>query len=310
MNSSGNYENEFEESSSLSMVNFGNKIQNDDTTSKNMQNIKKGFYHNKEIENEETKMTLNELSQHTINQVFNISKIGNQEKKEEQINDNNCYFIKDKESESIKGEKASKKMKARLKKHRKQKIFLIKIEKSKKRFICKKIIKEKDAMKKNKKTNEPSRQDNVRQRFVRIILNTYYYKKICKKLKNFPIKKLKKFPPLLIFKLSKIDNKNYMEKTIRDFYEDTELNSKNNVMFKNYDYNLNIINELDGDKYKEFKEKSGLEKLLKIKFKDLIEEYQNSNDYEHKKNEIRKKKEKHEAEKIIQFYDNFIENSK
>ena len=61
---------------------------------------------------------------------------------------------------------------------------------------------------------------------------------------------------------------------------------------------------------KELREKSDLDNLLNIKFKDLIEEFQNSNDYEMEKNEIRKKNVEFEAEKIIKFWDDFIENSK
>ena len=309
MDSVDNFEIESESSETLPMINFDIKIQNNETTSINMQNIKKGKNHKENIQNEETKITLNDQSQ--INQVFSLSKIENQEKNEEQISDNNRYFNKDKESKTVKEEKESKKPKLNIKKKRMKKVFLIKIGKSKKKFICRKIvIKEKETMKKGKKINEPSRQDNVRRMFVRIILNNYYYKKICKTIKIFSIKKLKKFPGLLIYKVSKIDNKNNMEKTLRDFYADIELNQKNYVVEKQYGYNLNIIKQLEEDRNKDIREKSGLEKLLNIKFKDLIEEFQNSNDYEMEKNEIRKKNVEFEAEKIIKFWDDFIENSK
>jgi len=309
MDSVDNFEIESESSETFPMINFDIKIQNNETTSINMQNIKKGKNHKENIQNEETKMTLNDQSQ--INQVFSLSKIENQEKNEEQISDNNRYFNKDKESKTVKEEKESKKPKLNIKKKRMKKVFLIKIGKSKKKFICRKIvIKEKETMKKGKKINEPSRQDNVRRMFVRIILNNYYYKKICKTIKIFRIKKLKKFPGLLIYKVSKIDNKNKMEKTLRDFYADIKLNKKNDAMEKQYEYNLNIIKQLEEDKNKELREKSGLEKLLNIKFKDLIEEFQNSNDYEMEKNEIRKKNVEFEADKIIKFWDDFIENSK
>ena len=309
MDSVDNFEIESESSETFPMINFDIKIQNNETTSINMQNIKKGKNHKENIQNEETKMTLNDQSQ--INQVFSLSKIETQEKNEEQISDNNRYFNKDKESKTVKEEKESKKPKLNIKKKRMKKVFLIKIGKSKKKFICRKIvIKEKETMKKGKKINEPSRQDNVRRMFVRIILNNYYYKKICKTIKIFRIKKLKKFPGLLIYKVSKIDNKNNMEKTLRDFYADIKLNKKNDAMEKQYEYNLNIIKQLEEDKNKEIREKSGLDKLLNIKFKDLIEEFQNSNDYEMEKNEIRKKNVEFEAEKIIKFWDDFIENSK
>ena len=309
MDSVDNFEIESESSETFPMINFDIKIQNNETTSINMQNIKKGKNHKENIQNEETKITLNDQSQ--INQVFSLSKIENQEKNEEQISDNNRYFNKDKESKTVKEEKESKKPKLNIKKKRMKKVFLIKIGKSKKKFICRKIvIKEKETMKKGKKINEPSRQDNVRRMFVRIILNNYYYKKICKTIKIFRIKKLKKFPGLLIYKVSKIDNKNNMEKTLRDFYADIELNQKNYVVEKQYGYNLNIIKQLEEDRNKDIREKSGLEKLLNIKFKDLIEEFQNSNDYEMEKNEIRKKNVEFEAEKIIKFWDDFIENSK
>ena len=64
------------------------------------------------------------------------------------------------------------------------------------------------------------------------------------------------------------------------------------------------------DKYKEFRKTSDFEKLLGMKYRDLIEEYLTSKDYEIKKNEIRGSKTKFDADKTIYFWENYIANSK
>ena len=81
-------------------------------------------------------------------------------------------------------------------------------------------------------------------------------------------------------------------------------------MDSHYEVNLKIIEELTGDKYKEFRKASDFDKLLGMKYRDLIEEYLTSKDYEIKKNEIRGSKAKFDADKTIYFWENYIANSK
>ena len=81
-------------------------------------------------------------------------------------------------------------------------------------------------------------------------------------------KKLRKFPHCLIAKISQIHNEKYLERTLKEIYEDDELYKKKkgkNELDSHYEVNLKIIEELTGDKYKEFRKTSDFDKLLGMK---------------------------------------------
>ena len=177
-------------------------------------------------------------------------------------------------------------------------------------FLIKKIKKKKDKNEvKTKKKSKSSRQDNDRVKFVRQTLNYYFYNKIKNLIRpnNTIIQKLRKFPEKLINEIAKLNNKKYLNMTLEDLYLNKELYNSIKLL-KSFSYNLVIINRLNEEKNKEFREKSGVEILLKMKFGDLIKEYLQSAEYKQKMNELNKTNGKYFAEKFQYFAINFINN--
>lgn len=167
----------------------------------------------------------------------------------------------------------------------KNKSFKQKAPKKKKKFLV-------------NKRDKRVRFDNSRTMLARDILNTYYLPKINKILigKNFKFK-LKKFPKIFTNTIIHKNKKNNLDSPLEDFYND-----------ENLEYNKKIIDEIKKDKYKDFREKSGLEKELKKTFRDLIEEYLEKNEYQKKIETMKGKDEKFDVETFINSAKDFIEN--
>ena len=177
-------------------------------------------------------------------------------------------------------------------------------------FSIKKIkkMKKKDEEKVNRKYLS-SRQDNDRVKFVRQILNFYLYNKLTNIIKsNYETKhKLKKFPEKLINEIAKLNNKQYLYMTLEELYLQKELyNSKD--LLKHFEHNLVIINHIKKETKEKFRETSDIEILLKMKFRDIINEYLKSNEYKQKMFELNKKNGIYFAEKFRYFSANFINN--
>ena len=186
------------------------------------------------------------------------------------------------------------------------------INKEKKKWVIfsiKKIKKIKNIFdKKVNRKNFSSRQDNDRVKFVRQTLNFYIYNKLTNKIKASKIKqKLKKFPEKLINEIAKINNKKYLDMTLENLYLNKELyNSKE--LLKHFEHNLAIIKYIYEEKNKNFRETSGLEILLKMKFRDIIDEYLKSVEYKQKMIELNKNIGIYYAKKFRYFSENFINN--
>lgn len=139
--------------------------------------------------------------------------------------------------------------------------------------------------------------DNNRSMLARHILNAYYLPIINKIIKiNFNFK-LKKFPKSFTNTIINKTNKNYLDYSLEEFYN-----------HENLKYNKKIIDIINNDKYKELREKSGLEKKLKMKFRDLIEEYLEKNEYHKKIEEMKKKDEQFDVDNFIHSAKDFIKN--
>ena len=176
-------------------------------------------------------------------------------------------------------------------------------------FSIKKVKKIKNIReKKSNRKSYSSRQDNDRVKFVRQTLNFYLYNKLTNIIKSSKIKqKLKKFPEKLINEIAKINNKKYLNLTLEDFYTRRELyNSKE--LLKHFEHNLVIINHIMEENNKNFRETSGVEILLKMKFRDIINQYLKSDEYKQKMTELNKNNGIYFAEKFRYFSDNFINN--
>ena len=130
--------------------------------------------------------------------------------------------------------------------------------------------------------NEPLekriRADNYRVKIVRDILNKYLYNKVKTIIKGIIQDKFKKFPIDVSKKLSRKKNKNFLDMTLKDFYETKELYNHNQNE-KIFEHNLNIINELRKDCYKDFREKSRFDDILEMTFSNLVVEYLQSEQY-------------------------------
>jgi hypothetical protein len=155
---------------------------------------------------------------------------------------------------------------------------------------------------KNRKKFESSRQDNDRTKFVRQVFNSFWYGKLpniyTKNAKN----KIKKFPLGFIRETAKIRGGDYLDKTIKYFYEEKKL-YKNQEIESHFNYNKKMINKIMTGK-----EKNVLEELLDLKYTDLINEYLKSKEFQ-EFIESMKKKDIFEAEKFKFFAENFINNS-
>lgn len=155
---------------------------------------------------------------------------------------------------------------------------------------------------KNRKKFESSRQDNDRTKFVRQVFNSFWYGKLpniyTKNAKN----KIKKFPLGFIRETAKIRGGDYLDKTIKYFYEEKKL-YKNQEIESHFNYNKKMLNKIITGK-----EKNVLEELLDLKYTDLINEYLKSKEFQ-EFIESMKKKDIFEAEKFKFFAENFINNS-
>ena len=292
------------EISNISKFNTNQEMQSHSTTTNNIKQSLKGSYIYDDLENKNTRETLNPPFQSEIIEINDPQNIETEEKIEQKIfyidNKKNNIFDSNTKKEVTKEKVDEKNISNEKTTERK---------KAKKKFITK------NGKKKNQKKYKPSRQDNDRAMFSRIVLNSYYYNKLSAiiKMNGKYKKKLRKFPHCLIAKISQIHNEKYLERTLKEIYEDDELYKKKkgkNELDSHYEVNLKIIEELTGDKYKEFRKASDFDKLLGMKYRDLIEEYLTSKDYEIKKNEIRGSKAKFDADKTIYFWENYIANSK
>lgn len=116
-----------------------------------------------------------------------------------------------------------------------------------------------------------------------------------------------KFPKEFIIEVSKKCNKKILYMTLEQIFEDKELYiTKKKSAHSNYTFNLNQIKNLKSAKYKEIMEKSELDKILKMKFCDLFNDYLSSDEFINMTNLLKK----NEKDYDIIYYGNYIYFSK
>ena len=169
--------------------------------------------------------------------------------------------------------------------------------------LCKKRSKvKKEEKEKNlcKKKCDASRQDNDRTKFIRKTLNIYWYNQIGSAINQSNKEHIKKFAEPFICEISKIENKEYLDMSLKDFYMKKELYQlcEPKIIKTHFEYNIKIIEA--------FKDNQVINNLLSKKFKDLIEEYKNSDKYK----EYSETLIGYKGKKFQYFADNFIINSK
>ena len=135
-----------------------------------------------------------------------------------------------------------------------------------------------------------------------------------KYIKNF-IAKMKKeckcilyfnnFPEKFITDAMKKRNNIYLDYTLEQLIENKEL-YKNKDPFDYYSTNIKVIEALKSEKNKNIMEKTGYNKILKMTFRNLFEDYLKSNEYKQKIECLIKRKGRSEAEKFEQFSKTFL----
>ena len=113
------------------------------------------------------------------------------------------------------------------------------------------------------------------------------------------------FPRKFIFEAVKKGNKNFLEYTLEELIEKEEL-YKDKDSEISYDGNLNVIRELKSEKNRDIMEKYGYDKILKMNYRDLFEEYLKSNEFKQKIYQL-KTKEKLKADKFEYYSNLFIQ---
>ena len=186
----------------------------------------------------------------------------------------------------------------------KKNIFVVHKQKYKNLFtLCKKrkrAMNEKNEEIRNKKKYEGSRQDNDRTKFIRKVLNIYWYKKIVDATNQNSENHIKKFAEKFIYKISKVENKEYLDMTLKDFYEKKELYQlcEPKIIKSHFEHNIKIIEAL--------KDNPTIDNLLSKKYEDLIREYMDSTEYKKYTETLYGYK----GKKFQYFVKNFISNSK
>ena len=149
------------------------------------------------------------------------------------------------------------------------------------------------------------REDNFRIMIGTNFFNTYLkncienIKKACGCIKHFY-----NFPKKFIHEMVKKRKRIYLDYSLEKLLEDEEL-YKNKDSEGYYSKNLKVINELKSEKNKDIMEKNGYNKILKMNYKELFEEYLKSGEFQ-KKIEKLNSKNKIEAEKFEYFSNSFI----
>ena len=156
---------------------------------------------------------------------------------------------------------------------------------------------ERNLLKKRFRDKRPRRenQDNIRRKIKRGFFNNALVKKLNDKLRsNGIIKYFEKFPRHFVNDVNKKKNKQILIMTLQEIFEKKELYSlKDKLCLYNYLHNLEVLESEDIKDNEEFK------KIFNKTFRELYEEYINSDEFE--KDEINRLKKKNEDEYISKY---------
>ena len=138
-------------------------------------------------------------------------------------------------------------------------------------------------------------QDNIRRKIKRAFLNYALLKKLNDKLRSIGSKKyFERFPQYFVTDVNKRRNKEILDMTLQEIFEKKELYiHENDEKLFNYLHNLNVVQSVEIKENEEFKT------ILNKTFRDLYEEYINSNDFN---DEINRLKNKNEHDEYIARY--------
>lgn len=160
-----------------------------------------------------------------------------------------------------------------------------------------------------KKKDKRERTDNCRTMIVRDFFNKFLVKlKMNQLIKNNGSKLyFEKFPKKLILKATYKKNKSYLKKSLEDFLTDKELSEVDDTD-EHFAHNLDMLQKLkDNDDNKNVYKKSGFDKLLVKKYRELYQEYLDSDIYKEKKEKLDESNAK-EFERVSKNLIKFLEN--
>ena len=160
-----------------------------------------------------------------------------------------------------------------------------------------------------KKKDERERTDNCRTMIVRDFFNKFLVKiKMNLLIKNNGSKLyFEKFPKKLILKATYKKNKSYLKMTLENFLTDKELSEVDDTD-EHFAHNLDMLQKLkDNDDNKNVYKKSGFDKLLEKSYRELYQEYLDSDIYKEKKEKLDESNAK-EFERVSKNLIKFLEN--
>ena len=154
------------------------------------------------------------------------------------------------------------------------------------------------------------RRDNARRAIARFFFN-HFLKNLIEKMKKECncILYLNYFPKKFIFEAEKKRNTHFLDFTFEQLLENKDL-YKNKDQKDYYLNNIKVIEALKSEKNKDIMEKSGYDKILKMTYRKLFEEFLKSDEYKNHYDNLIKMKGETEAEKFKYFSEIFIEGYK
>ena len=97
--------------------------------------------------------------------------------------------------------------------------------------------------------------------------------------------------------------------TLEDIFVTKELYNKNNL--EKYNHNLKLINQIKSDDFIDIRESTQIDRILKMRYYDLFNEYLTSNEFIEEINRLKNNNKKYDnfyIEKYIYYSYHFIDN--
>ena len=160
----------------------------------------------------------------------------------------------------------------------------------------------------NIEEEEQERSDNMRTTFGSDFFNKYIKHKF-----EFFIKITKcglcfeSFPKSFYTEATHIRSQHYLDKTLEEFIINKDLYKDDIISLNKFNNNLKVINTLKEDIYKNKLNENNFDNFLKKKFRDLIKDYSDSDEFERKIKDINKKKGKNKAKTFANVVKYFVE---
>ena len=170
-----------------------------------------------------------------------------------------------------------------------------------------KITSEDEFINKKRRRNK---EDDIRRMIGRRFFNDVLLKLINAILKKVgSINIFEKLQQDVIYYLVKKYNKKVLDMTLEDIFVTKELYNKNNL--EKYNHNLKLINQIKSDDFIDIRESTQIDRILKMRYYDLFNEYLTSNEFIEEINRLKNNNKKFDnfyIEKYIYYSYHFIDN--